>query len=144
MNNQECKLEMPAELKTRWLEALRSGSYKQATSRLYNVVEDGYCCLGVLMSVVDGDKVDFQADSIDEAGGLPSWEWYDRNGMSSFHIEDYPSPTCASTFITRECILSFMNDGYTFRNIVKDKWERVYGKSFLGIADYIEANVRGY
>lgn len=37
---------MNAEVKQKWLDALRSGEYKQAKSALRN--GDGYCCLGVL------------------------------------------------------------------------------------------------
>jgi hypothetical protein len=39
------------EIKERWLEALRSGEYKQGRKLLSSVAEDGtvsYCCLGVL------------------------------------------------------------------------------------------------
>jgi hypothetical protein len=37
------------EVKRAWVEALRSGKYKQATGRLRRV--DGYCCLGVLCNL---------------------------------------------------------------------------------------------
>lgn len=45
---------MPKGLLTKWLEALRSGNYKQARGSLYNQYSDGYCCLGVLEHVADG------------------------------------------------------------------------------------------
>jgi hypothetical protein len=32
----------------RWIDALRSGRYKQGESMLYNNTTHGYCCLGVL------------------------------------------------------------------------------------------------
>lgn len=44
---------MNAELKDKWLAALRSGEYQQTRSALKN--EDGYCCLGVLAHVYSGD-----------------------------------------------------------------------------------------
>lgn len=37
---------MNPRIKQRWLEALRSGEYKQTTENLQN--SDGFCCLGVL------------------------------------------------------------------------------------------------
>jgi len=42
------------EIKERWLEALRSGKYKQTTGYLRD--DDGFCCLGVLCDVVKNDK----------------------------------------------------------------------------------------
>lgn len=46
---------MDAELKTKWLEALRSGKYTQGTSQLRST-KDEYCCLGVLCNVIDPEK----------------------------------------------------------------------------------------
>jgi hypothetical protein len=40
---------MNAELKQKWVTALRSGEYKQAQKRLK--VGDAYCCLGVLCHI---------------------------------------------------------------------------------------------
>ncbi|MEK6860550.1 MAG: hypothetical protein AABY07_01135 [Nanoarchaeota archaeon] len=37
---------MNPEIKKKWIEALESGKYQQATGALK--VDDGYCCLGVL------------------------------------------------------------------------------------------------
>jgi hypothetical protein len=37
------------EIKAKWVEALRSGRYQQATGKL--MTEEGYCCLGVLCEV---------------------------------------------------------------------------------------------
>lgn len=45
---------MDSSLKQKWVRALRSGKYKQATGALRN--EDGFCCLGVLCDVYDPDK----------------------------------------------------------------------------------------
>ena len=38
-------------LQTKWIEALRSGKYDQATGKLRNT--SGFCCLGVLCDVID-------------------------------------------------------------------------------------------
>lgn len=40
---------MNPEVKTRWIEALRSGRYKQTHGRLYD--GEGFCCLGVLCDI---------------------------------------------------------------------------------------------
>jgi hypothetical protein len=44
-------LVMPKKLKSRWLKALRGGRYKQTSGELRNA--HGYCCLGVLCTVID-------------------------------------------------------------------------------------------
>jgi hypothetical protein len=46
---------MNTEIKAKWLEALRSGKYKQAQRALCELNADGsksYCCLGVLCDIV--------------------------------------------------------------------------------------------
>lgn len=45
-------MKMKAEDKARWLEALRSGEYKQTDGALR--VDGAYCCLGVLQTILDG------------------------------------------------------------------------------------------
>lgn len=54
---------MDATIKAQWLEALRSGKYKQGKGALHNKSDDSYCCLGVLCEVMgvpefhgDGDR----------------------------------------------------------------------------------------
>lgn len=46
-----------AELKRKWIEALRSGRYRQTTGRLTDG-EGGYCCLGVLCAIQDPNWAD--------------------------------------------------------------------------------------
>lgn len=45
---------MNAELKARWVAALRSGEWKQCTGYLRD--GDAYCCLGVLHKIVTGQE----------------------------------------------------------------------------------------
>lgn len=47
---------MDAEIKGRWVAALRSGDYKQVEGRL-NKNDEGFCCLGVLCEIAVGDGV---------------------------------------------------------------------------------------
>lgn len=43
---------MNPELKAKWVEALRSGKYKQAQGKLRTHEGDAHCCLGVLCEVM--------------------------------------------------------------------------------------------
>lgn len=43
-----------ADTKRKWLKALRSGKYKQTRGSLYDDIDGGYCCLGVMCKVIDG------------------------------------------------------------------------------------------
>jgi hypothetical protein len=43
---------LPTEFKEKWLEALRSGKFKQGISRLHNLGSDKYCCLGVACRIM--------------------------------------------------------------------------------------------
>lgn len=53
---------MDQKLKKKWVEALTSGKYQQAKSRLKD--HSGFCCLGVLRDV--NDPYDNEQDEIDE------------------------------------------------------------------------------
>jgi len=70
---------MDAELKARWIEALKSGNYPKTKAALHRTVATGdipagYCCLGVLASIVGDGR----------------WEEWHVNGMEEFHFEDCP------------------------------------------------------
>jgi len=47
---------LPPKFKAKWVEALRSGDYKQATHQLYSITGDSYCCLGVACRVAEIDS----------------------------------------------------------------------------------------
>ena len=92
---------MDPEIKAKWLEALRSGEFKQGQNVL-RTAEDGYCCLGVLCELavregVIGDPKFQIIDGSPSASG-PSWEYdglsvypsdqvYEWAGMSSILVE---------------------------------------------------------
>ena len=46
---------MNKEIKPKWLDALRSGKYKQSIHKLRNP-SNGFCCIGVLCDVVAPDR----------------------------------------------------------------------------------------
>lgn len=45
---------MDAELKAKWVTALRSGEYRQGAGQLR--FEDTFCCLGVLCDIIDPER----------------------------------------------------------------------------------------
>ncbi|WP_441235620.1 hypothetical protein [Bradyrhizobium sp. 930_D9_N1_4] len=108
---------MDANLKAKWVEALRSGEYKQAR----NALRDGnrYCCLGVLCKVaglpIRNDGLGVEGHGV---GGKSSYSSYEPifNLVGGF---DQSHP------------LSMRNDGAgNFKP-----------HTFKQIADYIEANL---
>lgn len=57
-------MKFSAEIKAKWLEALRSGTYPQGKDYLYKSDPERYCCLGVLCKTQDieiGSTVGFVA-----------------------------------------------------------------------------------
>lgn len=103
---------MNAELKTKWLEALRSGKYKQGRGRLRQ--GDEFCCLGVLCDI----------SGLGEWIGEVETKGYSfkediRYGTLPRHM--VPELSCKTSNS-----LTGMNDS---------------GKSFAEIADYIEENL---
>jgi hypothetical protein len=160
----DCKLQMPAELKTRWLEALRSGDYKQSQNFLCVTQDEsegggmkdkeghepGYCCLGVLADIVENGKPN-KAGNDDQS--LPSDAWYRKNGMESFFAMETPDTTGYDEpghgmYLKRnDSELFLRNDGYNKYEVNSEGYKRIKasvpGVSFLEIADYIEQNVKG-
>lgn len=117
---------MNPEIKARWLDALRSGKYKQTDGRLREKLTNKMCCLGVLCDIMhperwseealtttsvpfDGDYDTLPPDWLCEEAGL------DARRPSSIFDDD-----------KAVCRLYTMNDnGYTFSQI----------------ADWIEGNL---
>ena len=58
---------MYADIKKRWVKALRSGEYDQTKSVLRD--DMGFCCLGVLCDVVKNDEK-FKGDAVWSMGGF--------------------------------------------------------------------------
>ena len=107
---------MNKEVKEKWLEALRSGEYKQGRGALRNK-DDEYCCLGVLCDVVKGSD-----------GVQMSWA-DDGNLWTLGSFIGYPPP--------RVMYLADLNSGQVLQLITRnDDW----GNTFEEIADYIEEN----
>lgn len=107
---------MDAQLKAKWIEALRSGKYAQAVGRLRDD-ENCYCCLGVLCDI----------------SGLGLW------GGNSYRVDDDVSFFGLPGRLQKEAGLSLTEAGELWgRN------DGICGRpkcSFEQIADYIEANI---
>jgi hypothetical protein len=102
---------MDAELKAKWVKALRSGEYKQGTSHLKT--EGRYCCLGVLA----------------ECAGV-AWDMKGNPMMNGESIRSYGSEHLTDGFAGLSDViqarLANLNDE---------------GASFRVIADHIERNL---
>ena len=106
------EIEMDVKIKEKWLEALRSGKYRQTRGKLKSR-NGAFCCLGVLCDIQGAKwiwKNKFYSTNGDEA--LPPKEF-------SAGISDIDMP-----------LLTSRNDGSGHKK-----------HSFVQIADYIEANL---
>lgn len=113
---------MDADVKAKWVEALRSGKYLQ-TQGVLRDASDRHCCLGVLCDITD------PADWIwlEDENGAPREGWAYRHGKGT-DTDILPGllgeELGLDTFYEER--LTEMNDN---------------GKSFDEIADYIEKNL---
>jgi hypothetical protein len=129
---------IPAELKAKWLSALRSGEYNQGTG-LLQASNGGYCCLGVLQMVADGD---IQRNDKGESAGLPTVGWYRAHGITGLAGEDRGFPFHSEDIATLDVFLSKkhpkwdpdMGGCVTVSGLNDD-----YKFTFAEIADLIEA-----
>ena len=106
---------MNAELKERWITALRSREYKQGTGNLCTV-EYGtrfYCCLGVVANIIDPN----------------GWVPVDYNHDLRWHgnISDLPDKIATGIGLYNQSVLIEMNDDEE--------------AGFNEIADWIETNL---
>lgn len=109
-------MRMPQELKTKWIEALESGEYKQGKSTLCGV-DGSYCCLGVLEKVVENEV---------ERLAFPSPDFYQRNGIEP---GDFTERSIIGDPVRVDTLLAEQND---------------HGTSFSKIANIIREKVEGY
>jgi|SRR6266853_268140 len=102
---------MNKEIKARWIEALRSGKYKQGRSFLK--IKEGFCCLGVLCELAVEDKIIEPA--IRSLSNNDYWTYLGQNKIPPKIIEKWAElddPTMVE--------LAKMNDNaYRFDEIAK-------------------------
>jgi hypothetical protein len=98
---------MKQEIKERWINALRSGDYKQGSGALRKA--DNYCCLGVLCDIIKDDinlewtrQVQDTVYVMDNVPGELPVSVYDYVGL------DYPSPSVY--YAAEETTLIRLND----------------------------------
>lgn len=81
---------MKPEIKAKWVEALRSGEYKQGKHKLAGDDLTEFCCLGVLCDIVKEDMgLDWELERI-----IPNNEASDVHNHFDGHY-DLPSPEVA-------------------------------------------------
>lgn len=101
---------MNREIGMKWVEALRSGKYKQGRLALYNA--DSFCCLGVLCEVMGVEQIDIGGPAVayghESNVTMPGADVLERAGLS----------------LDQARRLAHFNDNR--------------GRSFPEIADYIE------
>lgn len=105
---------MDAELKAKWVKALRSGEYQQAKDHLRR--GGGFCCLGVLC----------------EISGTGAWQ--ERGGFFDYIIGDWRASQYLPPILRSQYRIS--DDQCDPLMSMNDK-----GVPFEEIADYIEANL---
>ena len=64
---------MNSQIKQKWIDALRSGKYPQAQSKLYS--GDGFCCLGVLCDIYANQVGDITWVKRDPNGRFDDDKW---------------------------------------------------------------------
>lgn len=65
-------MSMDQELKTKWVEALRSGEFRQTSGKLHDQETDSYCCLGVLCKVAGAEFGTAEIEAESDEGSYPS------------------------------------------------------------------------
>lgn len=114
------------DVKKRWVEALRSGKYKQAHGQLTHGI--GYCCLGVLCEVEKFPEWD---------GKYIFAEVPDNAGRSICDENELPEHILARVGLSQndQVTLIRLNDGHIREGKI------VEAVDFPEIADYIEKNL---
>lgn len=105
---------MKTEIKEKWLKALRSDDYQQTTGTLCD--EKGYCCLGVLLDVVD--KSQWRKTPL----GTTSW----GERQLSVDLDKKAMDEIGVTFEQQENLIEMNDNEYC---------------SFREIANWIEENI---
>lgn len=123
---------METKLKGLWLDALRSGDYRQTQNTLKD--NDGYCCLGVLCHVAAEAGLLPADTEVIETDGKLVLRWPEPTEDNSFCEDDNELPNLAfglDADLLGECMAR--NDG---SHEYEDN-----PQSFAQIADFIEAQV---
>jgi hypothetical protein len=111
---------MDPDIKAKWVEALRSGKYKQA--RMALETSRGYCCLGVLCRAVGAEFQEFDDDG----------RYYDSVPvLDGINLADGNNEELSRSFLRR----AGLREEDQIRLVEMNDSENA---SFLKIAEYIE------
>jgi hypothetical protein len=127
------------EILKKWIDALRSGKYPQTTQ----VIEDscGNCCLGVLLKVAGKDDI-IKAHKIIKAqqtGELEDVEASDP--IWAERISETLAREIGAGFLYDKMIYEGPNAGLQLVDALIDMNDS-HDKSFIEIADYLEAQLK--
>jgi hypothetical protein len=128
---------MDAQLKAKWVEALRSGDFKQAQGVLHDAKTDSYCCLGVLCKVVGAEWGEFDKEVDDYIVTKDHVPVKDGELLGDTDGEELEPSACMQFGIRDQSIFIGMNDGSGREG--EPGYEPP--KTFSEIADYIEKNL---
>ena len=112
---------MNPEIKSKWIEALRSGNYKQGVNALRSK-DDRYCCLGVLCDLY-----------LKQKGG-----WWSPDSVYTIHGEGGALPSAVITWAGLTNKNPLLQPNTKLTAIGANDRER---RSFAEIADLIEQNL---
>ena|SRR6185312_5054794 len=119
---------MDAELKQKWIDALRSGQYEQGNGQL-RTQDDKFCCLGVLCDIINPHGWGHYNDGTFED---KDWGFGPDFAFSDYLPDDLRETVGISSALQTE--LAARNDGGP-NSATGDKYER---QTFAEIADVIE------
>lgn len=121
-----------AEIKAKWLAALRGGKYSQAHGRLRDDGDNTMCCLGVLCDVIDHGKwhrIDHEWAWGEKRAGHRHTKYLPANLREHFGFNEEIRDRFGSSI---EAALANRNDGL---DDIGEPW------TFAQIADWIEAHI---
>jgi hypothetical protein len=126
---------MPAEIKEKWLSALRSGEYQQGFGSLCDG-RGGYCCLGVLEMVVSGRVEDDALAFEPKFASFPSVEWLqEHNILFQRQSGDLANGTLRAPML-------FLREERTgYEGMFNAAHVNDAGASFEQMADFLEASI---
>jgi hypothetical protein len=121
----EKEFRLPKKFATEWLEALRSGEYKQGEGFLYQQEKNSFCCLGVACAIQYPKHY-----LVDNEGHFHAGIIEKREDQLKYDLKKIPFELKGSASNNNlVSILTGMNDD---------------GNDFLEIADWIEKNCQFY
>jgi len=122
---------MDAEIKAKWVAALRSGEYKQ-TRHLLRTTDDKYCCLGVLGTICAPEKWVKETQETDPGANTA---YYHFAGEESLLPSEFAEKLGLDG--STQDKLTILNDGQEGHRFA----EHIEPHSFEQIADWIEKNL---